>query len=940
MYRQGMGGSWTRLLVVCLSLLGCRVAASIEGCGKWENQTASGVAPKVYYHKSTSINGNVALFGGFGRIHHSFASNQLDSASDTIYLFGGLDSNGSDLNDLWIFTIDTNWTKVEYNMASWPPARSFHSMSISEGKVALFGGIEGGVSVLDDFWLYSVDQSLWMLLTPVVRPSARYNHFMAPIFSFLFLFAGRTAESTMDDVWAYKDHEWELMQDSPSSSLLADGISMAVINQATLFVNGGKLSNTFIEGVWTYNTCICPAGTEIGIHGCLPCNAGFIKNATGNQSCSPCPANTYSSVSRTTCETCPLHSVSGNRSQDKWNCTCIEGYGYEGGQELVCSECPRGYVKNSVGNYACSPCPANTYSSVSRTTCETCPLHSVSGNRSQDKWNCTCIEGYGYEGGQELVCSECPRGYVKNSVGNYACSPCPANTYSSVSRTTCETCPLHSVSGNRSQDKWNCTCIEGYGYEGGQELVCSECPRGYVKNSVGNYACSPCPANTYSSVSRTTCETCPLHSVSGNRSQDKWNCTCIEGYGYEGGQELVCSECPRGYVKNSVGNYACSPCPANTYTANSTKTCTHCTSNSSSPAGSWSVLNCTCNPGYVHELVNSTTCSACPEGKYRNVSATSCITCPPSTFSDVKGASSVEMCKSCPTLYYWKWFPIASAHVSLYPQFDLSESSFQLLLQQCGCNPGEGLNPSQLPYCVACEAGKYKDVFGPYNCTSCPNNMISQSGADSRLSCVCDKGYYGENGLNCSACPMGKYKSNSGSAPCNSCPVSKYSDSLAATNVQACLSCPDHSFSKEASTIISDCKCNALQTASTVCKCNAGYEPTNLQASALECVLCAAGRYKMVIDNVGCSACKPWFLPRNASYVSPTIHDKPCLWECLPGQFYLLSHLPNVYNEELKRSNYSNSLRPNTCLPCSPVPSTNPCGSGEFYNCTTYSRDG
>ena len=90
--------------------------------------------------------------------------------------------------------------------------------------------------------------------------------------------------------------------------------------------------------------------------------------------------------------------------------------------------------------------------------------------------------------------------------------------------------------------------------------------------------------------------------------------------------------------------------------------------------------------------------------------------------------------------------------------------------------------------------------------------------------------------------------------------------------------------------------------------------------------------------------------------VSPTNYDKPCLWVCLPGQFYLLSHLPNVYNEGLKRSNYSNSLRPNTCLPCSPVTGTNPydlavgrllsltcslsCGSGEFYNCTTYSRDG
>jgi len=850
--------SWPAAILLLFASIGFSSAGSIQGCSKWENLTVSGEIPKVFYHRTTSVKGSVVLFGGFdeneelqqtlwhysisskewvhrnstshwpvGRVHHSFASDQMDSATEFVYLFGGQDGQnmslddfwrlnassltwdlievpsqrpesryghasvvlrdhififggknaaGSDLNDLWIFTTDMNWTNLERNTTSWPPGRRFHSMSMTNGKIAMFGGIQGDSHVLDDFWLYDLDQTTWMMVNAVTRPSARYNHFMTSIASSLILFAGQTTDVTTDDIWAYEGHSWTLLQPSSSTSLLAEGISMALINEATLFVNGGKLSHTLVEDVWTYNTCICPAGTEIGIHGCVPCSSGYFKNATGNQSCALCSANQFSSNSRTTCLPCPANSVSQMGSRDVWNCSCLEGYEFEGGQNLVCSPCPGGSFKNASGNFACSPCPANTYSAQ--------------------------------------------------------------------------------------------------------------------------------------------------------------------------------------------------------IAANSSRVCIPCVPNSVAPERSRSILNCSCIPGYHHELANSSTCSACPEGKYKDLNATSCFSCPSSTFADVKAASSVDMCKSCPTLYYWRWFPLTSADFRVYPQFNLSESSFKLLLEQCGCNQGEGLNPSLVPYCVPCEAGKYKDVFGPFNCSSCPSHMTSHLGSVVKIDCVCDKGYTGQDGVNCTSCPAGKFKSVTGSALCSSCPVSKYSSSLAAPDISACLSCPEHSFSPAASSLISDCNCNAgyavvneticiacvpgkyknevankgctdctadssaLQPASKWCECNAGFEPQNPSSPVLACVLCPAGHYKLSISNASCVACKPWFLPRNASYVNPTVHDMPCLWDCLPGHYYVLSHLPNVYNEGLARSDYSNSLLPNICRPCSPVTSTNPCGSGEYYNCTAYSRDG
>lgn len=101
-------------------------------------------------------------------------------------------------------------------------------------------------------------------------------------------------------------------------------------------------------------------------------------------------------------------------------------------------------------------------------------------------------------------------------------------------------------------------------------------------------------------------------------------------------------------------------------------------------------------------------------------------------------------------------------------------------------------------YCISCPQSTYKSTIGKEVCTYCPENsshaLLTRTDA---TDCLCNPGYTGPNGGPCSACGASKYKNISGSAPCSNC-LANASHALIA------------------------------QKSSTVCSCNAGYTPDNL----------------------------------------------------------------------------------------------------------------
>ena len=146
-----------------------------------------------------------------GRSHHAMAFN---SVSQTALLFGGTPTNGTPLDETWVWTpfqptspnpLQGSWTLL--NPSPRPSARSGHAMvwDSTRDVAVLFGG--GGT--LNDTWEW--DGSAWSLQSPVTQPSARYGHAMVfdSVRNRIVLFGGRDAASNaLADTWEYVNGNW------------------------------------------------------------------------------------------------------------------------------------------------------------------------------------------------------------------------------------------------------------------------------------------------------------------------------------------------------------------------------------------------------------------------------------------------------------------------------------------------------------------------------------------------------------------------------------------------------------------------------------------------------------------------------------------------------------------------------------------------------------
>ena len=85
--------------------------------------------------------------------------------------------------------------------------------------------------------------------------------------------------------------------------------------------------------------------------------------------------------------------------------------------------------------------------------------------------------------------------------------------------------------------------------------------------------------------------------------------------------------------------------------------------------------------------------------------------------------------------------------------------------------------------CRDCIAGKYSTALAANSsstCVACPNHTFSLSGTDNITGCICNQGYFGPDGQECVACAAGKFKDVNGSADtttqdCVACPNDTFS---------------------------------------------------------------------------------------------------------------------------------------------------------------------
>jgi len=357
-----------------------------------------------------------------------------------------------------------------------------------------------------------------------------------------------------------------------------------------------------------------------------------------------------------------------------------------------------------------------------------------------------------------------------------------------------------------------------------------------------------------------------------------------------------CAECPSG--KFSDAGMRCVDCPAGTYaSATNSSLCDECTVGKASEAVG---------------ATSSVTCEDCVKGKYANPTVdgfyVKCASCPSGTYSDSIGvdASSDATCLRCPD-------GATSAPGSI------AEGDCQRTCPAGTTGPDGG-------DCVVCEANKYKEIRGDYDCLQCPPNSASEEMSRNLTDCKCIGGYTGPDGGSCNACEAGKFKIGGGDGECQECPRGKYSGVIGLSS--HCDSCEAGKYSSELAAIsitaCQDCGAGkyspvvAANSSATCENCVAGtYSEQAVASSNHTCQQCDAGKYSDVLGSPSATTCRDCAEGKYLESGGPSA--EACI-DCPAGK-----HLPT-----------SGGDAENSCLACSPGTYSSQLGSSSCTECQAF----
>lgn len=163
------------------------------------------------------------------RAHHAMVGND----NGQVLLFGGVDANGTPLNDLWRWD-GSDWTNLTTSTA--PPPRSQAAMASYGSGVLVFGGYDDFTgTTLADTWLWS-PQTGWSLRNP--GPSLRRNARMVELGNLNVMLHGGHDQGPLADTWLWNNSNWTEVTGAagPARSGFAIGYDPA---SGQAFLSGG-----------------------------------------------------------------------------------------------------------------------------------------------------------------------------------------------------------------------------------------------------------------------------------------------------------------------------------------------------------------------------------------------------------------------------------------------------------------------------------------------------------------------------------------------------------------------------------------------------------------------------------------------------------------------------------------------------------------------------
>lgn len=491
------------------------------------------------------------------------------------------------------------------------------------------------------------------------------------------------------------------------------------------------------------NPIICPAGTF-----------GNANNLKSESDCTPCPAGSYCLGGKTApdgiCQA-GYYCTEGTKYQTQFACPAGK-YSTRANLTHVdeCEDCPKGHYCGSATVIPIE-CPDGTYRDTvggkTDSDCITCPAGSY------------CIKGSVYP-------ADCGIG-MQSTQGESFCSQCDAGKYCPYN-TTCNSLT------NCHDKKYQLDCHKGMYCPTGQgpdptfaENACSKgyyCPKGTKTEQ-------PCPPGT-------------LNRVPGRGDLSDCITTKAGYYTLEASYEET-GECEPGYYcPPGSSSSKQKECPLGTYNSNSRGR---------------SLADCAvCPPGYYCGLHTSTPVN-CPAGKYCIAGTSTPINCPPGSYGNSKRLRRSQECTPCPAGKY-------CSGIGEITTSGNCAAGYLCINGSSTATPNDGITGTICPaggYCPSgasklksCPAGKYNDLIGQKNnssCKDCTAGFYCQGSTNAEPTGKCAAGYYCTAGSSTpyqnkarpghyskegasidTECNIGTYNDRYGLSDCLDCPPGKY----------------------------------------------------------------------------------------------------------------------------------------------------------------------
>ena len=265
--------------------------------------------------------------------------------------------------------------------------------------------------------------------------------------------------------------------------------------------------------------------------------------------------------------------------------------------------------------------------------------------------------------------------------------------------------------------------------------------------------------------------------------------------------------------------------------------CQECGDLNSSPVEN--ATSCACNPGYTIETEGGK-CVPCPEDTYKNEYGNGlCSTCP--EHSSNIGNQAQRTISSC-----------------------LCKVGFEGNASNCeACSAGKFKDDINEDACVLCAIGTYSENVGETSCMICASNSTSIPGSTSADNCICQRGYSlnPTDKLNCNQCAMGHFKNVLGDQNCTKCGVGKYLPSFGATSGDQCEYCHANSNSSMGTKFQHHCTCNigykqSIDSLGTITCERCGVSTYKSEIGNFDCKFCEVGKYSMTLGGISINSCQ------------------------------------------------------------------------------------